>query len=134
MVAPLETFKLDYRKYGIGIMPAKTEKRQWQLTSIQTHASPARRESGYLTMVACDQRGIPMKDVELIIGWPDGIAYPVADYDGRFHWMLARSYDPSSQQGPYWAGFVESDIAEEIHGFGIPFGLCFEIKIIFTKI
>ncbi len=126
--------RLDLAQLGIEIKPAEPSRQLWQLSDIQIHALPARRQSGNLTMIACDPMGIPVREVEFIVGWLDMVILLLPDYGGRCFLRLDRSYNPAIQKGPYWAGFSTEGIADEIHGFGIPTDHSIEIKVIYTQL
>jgi len=108
--------------------------REWQLVDIQLFTRKSVRPYGNLILIASDRKGVPVRDVEFVICWPDGLSCPSPDYTGRYQFRLDHLYDPTIEHGPYWTGFAASGIAEEIHGFGVPIGYSCEIVIMFTKI
>jgi len=84
--------------------------------------------------IARDQMGFPVSDAEFVIGWGDIVTYPNQDYPGRFSMKLDRVYDPILEHGPYWAGFLQDEIAPEVVNFGVPRKHNIEIKIIYTQL
>jgi len=127
----IQRFQLE--NPGIVIKPADPKKRLWLLFNIVIHKKISNKETGNFVIMACNKTGVPVETVEFIVGWHDTIVYPIQEYAGRFSMILDRVYDPIIESGPYWTGFIEQGIGDEIYGLGIPKGHKCDIKIIYTQ-
>jgi len=134
MIPIIKTTKPQTTELGIGVKPADPCKQLWTLSDIRIHKEISCQEKGMVIFIARDQMGFPVSDAEFVIGWGDIVKYPNQDYPGRFSMKLDRVYDPILEHGPYWAGFLQDEIAPEVVNFGVPRKHNIEIKIIYTQL
>ena len=47
--------------------------------------------------------------------------------------ILDRTYNPFIESGPYWTGFLEQGIGDEVFGIGVPKGHKCDFKIVYSQ-
>src|SRR5689334_12427009 len=90
------------QELGISIELADPRFKKWELADILIDLCQSPKESGVVTFIARDNRGLVVTNTDFIVVWHDGLNYAIPDYKGRFSLKMFHVYNPIIENGPYW--------------------------------